>query len=128
METQASAVKPRGGSRRRKAVAALIIVAVVLIAGVLIVRAQLDPGDPVRGVTTVAVRDDTFAPAAIEVPAGTTVTWRWEGKDQHNVVGDGFKSPTQAEGEFTHTFSNPGTYEFRCTRHFFMRGKVVVTN
>jgi len=128
MQTHTSIVRPRGGSRRRIAVVALIVVVAVVIAGALIVRAQLDPGDPVRGVSNVAVRDDTFAPAAIEVPAGTTVTWRWEGKDKHNVVGHGFESPTQAEGEFTYTFTDPGTYEYRCTRHFFMRGKVVVAD
>ena len=106
--------------------AGALVLAVLGIATVLIVRAQLDPGDPVSGVTEVAVRDDEFAPAAIEVPTGTTVTWRWEGEDEHNVVGDGFESPNQVDGEFAHTFAAPGTYDYRCTLHFFMRGEVVV--
>ena len=121
---------PRAGRRPRRrfwigvGVAAL---ALVVLGGALIIRDELNPGDPVSGVTEVAVRDDKFAPAAIEVPAGTTVTWRSEGEDKHNVVGDGFESPNQVAGEFAHTFAEPGTYDYRCTPHFFMRGEVVVT-
>jgi plastocyanin len=86
-----------------------------------------NPGDPVVAVSEVTVRDFRFAPDAIEVPVGTTVTWRWEGDHDHNVVGDGFESPVQDEGTFTHTFAEPGTSDYRCTVHPFMRGKVVVT-
>ena len=108
--------------------AAVLLVAAIGGIALVVVRAQLDPGDPVSGVTEVAVRDDEFAPPAIEVPAGTTVTWRWDGEDEHNVVGDGFESPVQTAGEFAHAFSEPGTYDYRCTLHFFMRGEVVVTD
>lgn len=127
METQTT--RPKTGSRRRR-IALITIVSLALLAGAgaLFVRAQLDPGAPVAGVTDVAVRDDLFAPAAIEVPAGATVTWRWEGEEEHNVVGDGFQSSNQVDGEFAHTFAAPGTYDYRCTLHFFMRGEVVVQN
>lgn len=80
-----------------------------------------------RGVTEVAVRDNVFAPAAIEVPAGTTVTWNWEGNTHHNVVGDGFESPVQERGNFSYTFNTPGTHDYQCTLHGGMRGQVVVT-
>jgi plastocyanin len=117
----------RSGLRRRwialaAAVATLAVIGVVA----LTVRAELDPGEPVVGVTDVAIHDSEFGPAAIEVPAGTTVTWRWDGEAEHNVVGDGFESPTKVRGRFVYTFTEPGTYNYRCTRHFFMRGKVVV--
>lgn len=86
-----------------------------------------DADAPVTGVSEVAVRDDYFEPAAIEVPAGTTVTWRWEGKHDHNVVADDFESETQTEGSFAQTFAEPGRHEYRCTLHGGMRGEVVVT-
>lgn len=89
--------------------------------------ATSDPGAPVSGVTEVAVRDDFFSPAAIEVPAGTTVTWTWEGQHPHNVVGDGFESPVQTAGTFARTFDDPGSHDYECTLHFGMRGRVVVT-
>lgn len=105
-----------------------VILAAVLFRGApaLVGGDQTDPGPPVSGVTEVAVRDDFFAPAAIEVPAGTTVTWQWDDDNQHNVVGDEFASPVQTEGEFAHTFEGPGTYDYRCTLHGGMNGEVVV--
>ena len=125
METETT--RPETGSQRRRiALAVVVALAVLAGTGTLFVRAQLDPGSPVEGVSEVAVRDDEFAPAAIEVPAGTTVTWRWEGAEEHNVVGDGFESPTQVNGGFAQTFAEPGTYAYRCTLHYFMRGEVVV--
>jgi len=82
---------------------------------------------PVTGVTEVAVRDNHFEPAAIEIPVGTTVTWRWEGDHPHNVVGDGFESKVQQEGSFAHTFDQPGRHGYECTLHGGMDGVVVVT-
>jgi plastocyanin len=91
MQTNDLSTRTRRVSRRRGiAFAALVAIAALVGVGALAVRARLDPGEPVMGVRTIAVRDDEFAPAAIEVPAGTTVTWRWEGNAEHNVVGDGF--------------------------------------
>lgn len=94
--------------------------------GALVLRNLLDPGEAVAGVTDVALRDNAFSPAAIEVPVGTTVTWRWDGAEEHNVVGDGFGSPVHRDGAFAHAFAEPGTYPYRCTLHFLMRGEVVV--
>lgn len=128
METTTT-TRPRTGSRRRGiALIALGSLALLAVAGAFFVRAQLDPGAAVAGVSEVAVRDQLFAPAAIEVPTDTTVTWRWEGEQDHNVVGDGFESQVQTEGEFAQTFAEPGTYAYRCTLHFFMRGEVVVAS
>lgn len=120
---------PKKSSRRRRIL--LIALATIVILGgatALFVRSQLDLGTPVTGVSEVAVQDDQFAPAAIQVPAGTTVTWQWEGEEDHNVVGDTFESPTQTEGIFTQTFDEPGTHAYECTLHLFMRGEVVVTD
>lgn len=128
METSMSAGRAnRSARRRRLALGALIVLAVAAGAIALFVRAQLDVGPPVAGVTEVAVRDDTFVPAAIEAAAGSTVTWRWEGQNEHNVVGEGFASPLQTEGEFAQTFIDPGVYPYQCTVHPFMRGEVHIT-
>ena len=84
---------------------------------------------PVAGVTEVAAKDNQFTPPAIEVPAGTTVTWAFEdGFVPHDVTADGFSSgDPQRSGSFTHTFDQPGTYPYRCTLHDGMIGRVVVT-
>ena len=81
------------------------------------------------GVTEVAAKDNHFSPAAIQVPAGTTVTWEF--KDRfvpHDVTADGWSSgDPQRRGRFAHTFAEPGTYPYRCTLHDGMTGRVVVT-
>jgi plastocyanin len=84
---------------------------------------------PVSGVTEVAATDNRFTPAAIHVPAGTTVTWRFQDRFvPHDVKGDGFASgEPQRSGSFAHTFDRPGTYPYRCTLHAGMDGRVVVT-
>jgi len=84
---------------------------------------------PVAGVTEVAAKDNQFTPPAIEVSAGTTVTWAFEdGFVPHDVSGDGFTSgDPKRSGRFTHTFDAPGTFPYRCTLHDGMTGRVVVT-
>ena len=76
-----------------------------------------------------AAKDNRFTPAAIQVPAGSTVTWRFEdGFVPHDVKADAFTSgDPQRKGTFAHTFDRPGTYPYRCTVHDGMTGRVVVT-
>jgi plastocyanin len=83
----------------------------------------------VTGVTEVAAKDNRFSPSAIQVPAGTTVTWTFEdGLIPHDVKGDSFSSgEPRRKGSFTHTFDQAGTYPYRCTLHDGMTGRVVVT-
>jgi len=84
---------------------------------------------PVTGVTEVAAKDNRFTPAAIQVPAGTEVTWRFEdGFVPHDVKADGFSSgEPRRKGTFAHSFAQPGTYAYHCTVHDGMTGRVVVT-
>jgi plastocyanin len=77
----------------------------------------------------VELREITFIPSTVAVFTGGTVTWVWnDGNTRHNVVGDDFESDLVAEGTFRHTFDAPGTYDYVCTIHPSMKGKVVVTD
>ncbi|MFB6233892.1 MAG: halocyanin domain-containing protein [Halopenitus sp.] len=74
-----------------------------------------------------------FAPPAIAVSVGTTVTWKWSGQGgQHNVVAKGgaFESKLASEKghTFTHTFEKKGVYKYKCNPHasIGMKGAVVV--
>jgi plastocyanin len=89
--------------------------------------AASDP--PATGVTQVVAKDVSFSPAAIQVPAGTEVTWSFrDGQVPHDVHGDGWGSgDPQRSGSFRHTFDQPGTYAYTCTLHPQMTGRVVVT-
>ena len=48
------------------------------------------------------------------------------GEHGHNVVGDDFDSGIQESGTFAHRFKSSGTYDYRCTVHSGMTGRVVV--
>ena len=77
--------------------------------------------------TEVQARDLRFQPQAIQVKPGTTVTWSFEdGAVAHDVKGDGFSSPVRKSGTFTHRFDQAGTFQFRCSLHANMTGRVVV--
>jgi plastocyanin len=112
-----------------------LLVPAVLAAAIVLAGCGDDGGGagadaaPVTGVTEVAAKDNRFTPAAIQFPAGTEVSWRFEdGFVPHDVKADGFSSgDPQRKGTFTHTFDRPGTYPYRCTIHDGMTGRVVVT-
>jgi len=77
----------------------------------------------------VKVDNFSFAPAALTVPAGTTVTWENRDDIPHTVVSDDkvFKSKVlDTDEKFSYTFSKPGTYAYFCSIHPKMTGKVVV--
>jgi plastocyanin len=77
---------------------------------------------------TIDVLDDDYEPRHLTVRPGTKVTWRFEGRSEHDVTdgGGAFKSPIQDDGEFTLTFADPGEYRYYCTLHHAMQGTLVV--
>ncbi|HZD72372.1 MAG TPA: plastocyanin/azurin family copper-binding protein [Actinomycetota bacterium] len=82
---------------------------------------------PVVGAHDVTAKDLQFQPPAIQVRPGTTVTWHFEdGAIAHDVKGEGFSSPIKKSGTFSHRFDQPGTFEYRCTLHASMTGRVIV--
>lgn len=76
---------------------------------------------------TVAIKDDVFEPTEVEVAKGDAITWKWEGKNPHNVAGPGFKSKIQTSGSFTKAFAKAGTFDYRCEVHPTMEATVTVT-
>ena len=83
---------------------------------------------PVSGVHDVEARKLQFSPPAIQVPAGTTVTWHFDdGAVPHNVTGKGFASPNLKNATWSHRFTAAGTFTYRCTLHANMVGRVVVS-
>ena len=76
----------------------------------------------------VTIADFAFAPQAITVPRGTTVTWTNNDPFGHSIIGDGFASESLDGGAtFQFTFDTPGTYSYVCGVHPQMTGTVIVT-
>jgi len=76
-----------------------------------------------------------FEPPTLNVPVGTTVIWKNSDSTLHTVTsgsnesgtGTIFDSSYVAAGKtFQHTFSGAGTFDYYCTLHPFMKGKIVV--
>ena len=88
-------------------------------------------------VAEVGAIDNTFRPERLEVAAGTEVHWTNQGRTEHNVLpvdGDGWGVEADAfepDDEYTHRFTEPGTYPYYCSLHGTttqgMVGEIVVT-
>jgi plastocyanin len=107
-----------------------LAVGAVLLAGCASGQADEPPtGAAAKGVNEVAAKDVKFTPPIVEVPAGTAVTWKFQDRGvPHDVKGDGFNSgKPRSSGSFTHTFTTPGSYDYVCTLHPQMTGRVMVT-
>ena len=79
--------------------------------------------------SVVEIDNFKFSVATLEVAAGTTVTWTNHDDVPHTVVSTTklFKSaPLDAGESFSYTFKDAGTFDYFCSLHPHMTGKVVV--
>ena len=68
----------------------------------------------------VAIRDNSFSPATVKVPVGSTVVWSQTGQRPHTVTADdeSFATDVLKNGAtFQQTFSTPGAYLYYCELH-----------
>jgi plastocyanin len=109
--------------------------ALALVAGILSLTATWAPRAQARQVGTspqaVAIDIDNFCfgVVSLDVAAGTTVTWTNRDDVPHTVASATkvFKSPPLDTGEtFSFTFKEAGTFEYYCSMHPRMTGKIVV--
>jgi plastocyanin len=78
---------------------------------------------------TVRIKGMRFEPVNVTVKPGTTVTWIQEDRMPHTITGqgNGLRSSTLYGGqEYSHTFTEAGSYEYRCGLHPSMKGSIVV--
>ena len=96
----------------------LIVMLISAVSAVLAVPA-------LAATRTVKVGDDYFvrkgSAPTVTVKKGTTVTWRFSGKDMHNVaVTKGpvkFRSSFKTSGSYSKRVTRTGTYTIVCTIH-----------
>lgn len=75
----------------------------------------------------VGVAGFAFTPAELHVPVGTAVAWTNRDPAPHTATGDGFDTGTLEQGATgTVTFDTVGTFDYVCSIHPSMRGRVVV--
>jgi plastocyanin len=79
--------------------------------------------------TAVQIDNFNFTPPTLVVVPGTTVTWTNGDDDVHTVVEKDRKFKSAAldtNDTFSQTFTAPGEYEYFCSLHPRMVGKIVV--
>lgn len=134
---------PMTSPKRRAGVPALLGATLVFAAGALLTACGGESGKqgataprtaPARAVDRVQIEDFLYAPAAITVPAGTTVTFTNGDSAPHTATSgrsprpDGvFDTGTLAKGERKAVrLTRPGTFAYYCAIHPFMKGTVTV--
>ncbi len=79
--------------------------------------------------TAITIDNFSFAPMQLEIAAGTQVTWINKDDVPHTVVSIDHKFKSRAldtDESFSFTFQDPGTYEYFCSVHPKMTGRIVV--
>jgi plastocyanin len=108
-----------------------MITLMVTAAATMLLATSL-PGGPAGGKTspdTVKIDNFNFTPQTLTVRAGTTVLWVNQDDVPHTVTSNDkkFKSRVlDTDERFSYTFSVPGTYNYYCSVHPHMTGKVIV--
>ena len=78
----------------------------------------------------VVIKDYSYQPGSITIPAGSTVAWINKDPTEHTVTATdvSFNSGNIATGAwFNQTFNRPGTYQYQCLIHASMVGEVIVS-
>lgn len=81
------------------------------------------------GTHAIEIADFAFTPATLTIAVGDSVTWTNADAVVHTATSTSgaFDSGDLATGEsYTLTFSAPGTYDYLCTPHPTMTGRIVV--
>lgn len=82
---------------------------------------------PLPSHASVDVIDNDFDPNPLRVAVGALITWTNVGDLPHTVTADGFDSGIMSPGDgFEWTFDEQGTYDYLCTLHPGMTGRIIV--
>jgi len=114
---------------RQAAQAAIAAVVALAAAGPAPVPA-LAQGSAAVSMTEDSPEHYAFAPAAVTVATGTTVTWTDKSDAPHTVTSNAgaFGSGTLNEDQaFRFTFNQAGTFQYHCSIHPYMHGTIIVS-
>ena len=110
----------------------LIIIALLVLGGCIQQTAdqagKKDVEKTSEGIVTVSIKDFKFNPAVITITKGTKVIWVNEDSAPHTATSEGsFDSGILSKGQsFSHIFNEAGTFDYKCSIHPSMKGKVTV--
>lgn len=80
---------------------------------------------------SIIIRSFAFEPGDVTIKKGTTIAWTNRDSINHTVTSDNggaLNSPVLNQGQnFSFTFTSPGEFNYYCSIHPSMKGKVTVT-
>ena len=109
---------------------AVALVLLLVLVGPRPGDAQTPVAVAASGQTVVNIANFTFSPPVITVRPGATVTWVNQDDVPHAILAtdQSFRSKVlDTDDRFSFTFSKPGVYDYFCSIHPHMTGKVIVT-
>lgn len=110
----------------KKAIVIIFAIAALIAAGC----SQIYPVEKASSEETgnaVTIKGFAFNPAEIKVTAGSSVMWVNEDSAPHTVKFESVESEKMNNGgKYSHTFTEPGEYDYICGIHPSMKGKVIV--
>jgi plastocyanin len=75
----------------------------------------------------VKIQNFAFDPGTLTVKKGTTVTWTNNDSAPHQIKSATFNSSQLSKGQaFSFTFNETGTFDYSCSIHPSMLGKIIV--
>jgi plastocyanin len=106
----------------KQTIASIVATAALFLAANLL-------ADTKAGPDMVKIDNFSFTPQTLTVHPGTTVTWVNKDDVPHTVTSTDKKFKSRAldtDEQFSFTFSAPGTYNYFCSVHPHMTGKIIV--
>jgi len=74
----------------------------------------------------VKMRDDVFRPRVVTIDRGDRVRWINRGENPHTTTGSTWNAVLDPGESYSKRFRRSGTYEYVCTFHPDMTGRIVV--
>ena len=107
------------------------LVMIVLISGCSAEKqVQTAPSGDSSVKVDVDISGFAFNPATLTVPKGTAVVWVNSDSVKHTIVSDAgteINSAALSKGQtYSHTFNTAGTYNYYCSLHPAMIGKIII--
>ncbi|MEK6828627.1 MAG: cupredoxin family copper-binding protein [Nanoarchaeota archaeon] len=112
----------------------LVILALVVIGAVVYFNSSSNPYNITNNnslqTVNIQITGFAFSPATLAVHVGDTITWTNIDSASHTVTSDkGTELGSQTlsrDGTYSHTFTTAGVFDYHCSFHSGMKGKIIV--
>ena len=101
----------------------------LLLMGGTFARSSVTDAQDKPATNEVSIDNFMFTPMELTIAPGAQVTWVNKDDVPHTIVSVDHKFKSQAldtDEKFSFTFRDPGTYEYFCSVHPKMTGKIIV--